>query len=219
DSIAKKSVVRETIKSFVGRPKLGVCGGQVLLTVPESAKNLVNDKTVGLWSNFEIDGSGFRYSKDYGEFPYGANFDARIESLLMIGGFMCNYGRVGNNYAGGEETLVCFMMEQINMKVGLNADSVIEHRVNADRFTIEHIQKTAYSGIMTQFRLRRDLYAPQDWNDINIRERAVKAEKAAKGEPLDSASHIYYASMAKAFHEVLSLRQSDYEYLTKNKSR
>ncbi len=219
DSIAKKSVVRETIKSFEGRPKLGVCGGQVLLTVPESAKNLVNDKTIGLWSNFEIDGSGFRYSKDYGEFPYGANFAARSESLRMIGGFRCNYGRVGNNYAGGEETLVCFMMEQINMKVGLNADSVIEHRVNADRFTIEHIQKTAYSGIMTQFRLRRDLYAPQDWNDINIRERAVKAEKAAKGEPLDSASHIYYASMAKAFHEVLSLRQSDYEYLTKNKSR
>ena len=217
DSIARENVVSETIKSFEGRPDLGVCGGQVILTVPENAGDLVNEKTIGLWSNFKIEGSGFRYSKDYGEFPYGANFAVRAESLRMIGGFRCNYGRVGNNYAGGEETLVCFMMEQINMKVGLNADSIVEHRVDADRFTMEHIEKTAYAGIMTQHRLRRDLYAPQDWNDINVRERAIKAEKAAKSEPLGSSSHIYYASMAKAFREVLSLRQSDYEYLSKNK--
>lgn len=219
DSIADKNVVSETIKAFEGRPKLGVCGGQVLLTVPESAGDLVNDKTIGLWSNFEITGSGLRYSKDYGEFPYGANFAVRSESLRMIGGFRCTYGRVGNNYAGGEETLVCFMMEQIKMKVGLNPRSIVEHRVDPDRFTMEHIEKTAYAGIMTQHRLRRDLYAPQDWNDINVRERAIKAEKSAKSESLDSSARTYYASMAKAFREVLSLRQSDYEYLTKNKSR
>jgi len=72
---------------------------------------------------------------------------------------------------------------------------------------------------MTQYRLRRDLYAPQDWNDINVRERAVKAEKLAKSEPLGSASQLYYTSSAKAFREVLTLRQNDYEYLTKNKCR
>lgn len=219
DSIANNTVVSETIKSFEGRPELGVCGGQVLLPVPENAGDLINEKTIGLWSNFKIEGKGFRYAKDYGEFPYGANFAVRSACLRMIGGFRCNYGRVGNNYAGGEETLVSFMMEQINMKVGLNADSIVEHRVDPDRFTIEHIEKTAYSGIMTQYRLRRDLYAPQDWNDVNVRERAIKAEKAAKSEPLNSSSHIYYSSMAKAFREVLSLRQSDYEYLAKNKCR
>lgn len=219
DSIANKFVVSETIKAFDGRPKLGVCGGQVLLTVPPNVDDLVNDKTIGLWSNFEITSQGFRYSKDYGEFPYGANFAVRNNCLRMIGGFRCNYGRVGNNYAGGEETLVCFMMSEIKMKVGLNSKSIVEHRVDADRFTMEHIEKTAFAGTMTQFRLRRDLYAPQDWNDANVRERAVKAEKAAKAEPIGSATHTYYASMAKAFREVLSLRQSDYEYLSKNKSR
>lgn len=219
DSIAKNNVVSETIKSFEERPSLGACGGQVLLTVPESAGELVNDKTIGLWSNLKIEGKGFRYAKDYGEFPYGANFAVRNECLRMIGGFRCNYGRVGNNFAGGEETLVCFMMDQIHMKVGLNADSIVEHRVAPDRFTAEHIEKTTYSGIMTQYRLRRDLYAPQDWNDINVRERAVKAEKLAKSEPLGSASQLYYTSSAKAFREVLTLRQNDYEYLTKNKCR
>ncbi len=219
DSIAKKTVVSETIKSFEGRPKLGTCGGQVLLTVPEDAKDLVNEETIGLWSNLEIDGQGFRYAKDYGEFPYGANFAVRRDCLRLIGGFRCNYGRVGNNYAGGEETLVCFMMKEIGMKVGLNADSVVEHRVDPDRFNMEHIEKTAYSGIMTQFRLRRDLYAPQDWNDMNVRERAQKAEKMAKAEKVGSARYTLYTVTAKAFRDVLVARQKDYEYLTKNKSK
>lgn len=219
DSIASRSVVRETIKAFEGRPELGTCGGQVVLTVPDEAKELVNDKTIGLWSNLQIEGKGFRYAKDYGEFPYGANFAVRRDCLRMIGGFRCNYGRVGNNYAGGEETLVCFMMGEIHMKVGLNADSIVEHRVDPDRFNMEHIEKTAYSGIMTQHRLRRDLYAPQDWNDVNVRERAVKAEKAAKAEPAGSATQVLYAATAKAFRDVLVERQNDYEFLTKNKSK
>ncbi len=219
DSIASPNLISETIKSFEGREDLGTCGGQVLLTVPKEAEELVTEKTIGLWSNLSIEGKGFRYAKDYGDFPYGANFAVRNSCLRMIGGFRCNYGRVGNNFAGGEETLVCFMMEQINMRVGLNADSVVEHRVSPDRFTLEHIEKTTCSGIMTQYRLRRDLYAPQDWNDINIKERAQKAEKMAKLSKEGTADFVYYASTAKAFREVLVSRQNDYEYLTKNKCR
>ncbi len=219
DAIARPNVVTETIKSFEGRADLGTCGGQVLLTVPESAKDLVNEETIGLWSNLSIDGEGFRYAKDYGEFPYGANFAVRSDALRMIGGFRCNYGRVGNNFAGGEETLVCFMMNEIHMKVGLNADSIVEHRVDPDRFTLEHVEKTAYSGIMTQHRLRRDLYAPQDWNDVNVKERAQKAERRAKAEDAGSVKQKLYSATAKAFREVLVLRQRDYEFLMKNKNR
>ncbi len=219
DAIARPNVVTETIKSFEGRENLGTCGGQVLLTVPESAKGLVNEETIGLWSNLSIEGEGFRYAKDYGEFPYGANFAARCDALRMIGGFRCNYGRVGNNFAGGEETLVCFMMNEIHMKVGLNADSIVEHRVDPDRFTLEHVEKTAYSGIMTQHRLRRDLYAPQDWNDVNVKERAQKAERRAKAEKAGSVNQKLYSATAKAFREVLVLRQKDYEFLMKNKNR
>ncbi len=219
DSIATENLVCETSKSFEGREDLGACGGQVILTVPEGAKELVNERTIGLWSNLEIEGKGFRYAKDYGDFPYGANFAVRNECLRMIGGFRCSYGRVGTNFAGGEETLVCFMMDEIHMKVGLNADSSVEHRVNPERFNLEHIEKTAYSGIMTQYRLRRDLYAPQDWNDMNVRERAMKAERMAKSFKEGTADYVLQAATAKAFREVLVSRQNDYEYLTKNKSK
>ncbi len=213
DSIAQNDVVSQTIKVFEENEALGTCGGQVLLTVPEEAKELVNEKTVGLWSNLEIPGSGFRYVKDYGEFPYGANFAVRASCLRMIGGFRCSYGRVGNNFAGGEETLVSFMMDEIGMKVGLNADSKVEHRVHKSRFTLDHIEKTTYSGIITQYRLRRDLYAPQDWNDSNIRERMNKAEKLAAAEKTGSANYVFYKSTARAFRDVLENRARDNEFL------
>jgi glycosyltransferase involved in cell wall biosynthesis len=217
DAVLDKNVISETIKAFEEDAELGVVGGQVKLTVPEFANKIVTKNTVGLWSNLEIEGDSLRYARDYGEFPYGANFAAKTAELRRIGGFRTGYGRVGNNYAGGEETLVCFMMEQIHKKVALNPKSVVEHRVATDRFNMEHVEKTAYSGILTQYRLRRDLYAPQDWNDTNVRERAQRAERHKKNKSADSADFAYYNSVAKAFNDVYELRQKDYQYLVENK--
>lgn len=217
DAVLDKAVIEETIRAFDSDDTIGVVGGKVKLTVPQSAGELVTKNTIGLWSNLDIEGKRLRYAKDYGEFPYGANFAARRSELRRIGGFRTGYGRVGNNFAGGEETLVCFMMEQIQKKVALNPKSVVEHRIDENRFTSEHIERTAYSGIMTQYRLRRDLYAPQDWNDLNVRERANRAERLAKNEPEGSADFVFYTATAKAFRDVLEGRQHDFEYLANNK--
>ncbi len=217
DAIMDKTVVEETIKAFDTDNELGVVGGKVILTVPEEARELVTKNTIGLWSNLDIEGERLMYARDYGDFPYGANFAARRSELRRIGGFRTGYGRVGNNYAGGEETLVCFMMDTIGKKVALNPKSRVEHRIDAQRFNMEHIEKTAYSGILTQYRLRLDLYAPQDWNDINVRERAIRAGRLAKNEKTGSADYTYYTATAKAFDDVLALRQENYKYMAENR--
>ncbi len=217
DAVMDTGTVVETIKAFDSDDDLGVVGGRVDLTVPDDAKPLVTKNTIGLWSHLDIEGNELKYARDYGDFPYGANFGARRTELRRIGGFRTGYGRVGNNYAGGEETLVCFMMDTIGKKVALNPKSRVEHRIEPERFTAEHIERTAYSGIMTQYRLRLDLYAPQDWNDINVRERAARAERLAKAEAAGSADYIYYKSTAKAFDEVYDLRQQNYRYMVENK--
>ncbi len=217
DAIMASGVVEETIKAFDSDEELGVVGGKVQLTVPDKARSLVTKNTIGLWSHLDIEGDRLKYAKDYGDFPYGANFGARRSELRRIGGFRTGYGRVGNNFAGGEETLVSFMMEEINKKVALNPKSRVEHRIEPDRFNMEHIEKTAYSGILTQYRLRLDLYAPQDWNDINVRERAIRAERLAKAEEPGSADFAYYKATAKAFEEVYELRQANYRYMVENK--
>lgn len=217
DAIADKNLIAETLKGFEKYEDMGVIGGQVIVDVPADKGDIVNENTISMWSNLKIDGDCVRYSKDYGEFPYGANFAVRSTDLMQIGGFRCNYGRVGENFGGGEETLVCFMMEQINKKVGLNPKSVVSHEVSGDRFTLEHIEKTAYAGILTQYNLRRDLYAPLDWNDINVRERAAKAEKNAEKCKEGSADYVLYKATARAFRDVFIQRQKDYEFLNKNK--
>lgn len=215
DAIADKDAVAETIRGFEENSEFGVIGGRIKLTVPETARALVTENTISLWSNLCFDGDGVRRARDYGEFPYGANFAVRTQCLRRIGGFRCSYGRVGDNFGGGEETLVCFMMDTIGMGVGLNPLSCVEHRVAEDRFTLEHIEKTAYSGIMTQYRLRRDLYAPADWNDVNVRERAERAEKRADGFPEGSADFVYFKALARAFRDVLMNRRCDYDFLSK----
>ncbi len=217
DAVAKENLIEETIKGFEKNKDFGVVGGNVKLIIPENAKDIVTDKTIGLWSNLEIEGENVREARDYGEFPYGANFAVRTQCLKQIGGFRCTYGRIGNNFGGGEETLVCFMMAETLKKVGLNPNSIVEHRVSADRFTKEHIEKTAYAGIITQYHLRRDLYAPADWNDINIQERSQKAEKCAAKEESGSPDYIYYKAVSKAFRDVLLNRQADYDFLSKRR--
>ncbi len=217
DAIMDNDTIVRTIEAFDSDDDLGVVGGKVDLTVPKEAEALVTKNTKGLWSHLDIDGEELKYARDYGDFPYGANFGARRSELRRIGGFRTGYGRVGNDFAGGEETLVCFMMETINKKVALNPKSRVEHRIEAKRFNAEHIEKTAYSGILTQYRLRLDLYAPQDWNDINVRERAMRAERHAKTKEVGSADYIYYKATAKAFDEVHELRQKNYRYMAETR--
>lgn len=218
DAVANSDIVNETLKGFEKDADFGVIGGHVKLVIPESAKAVVTEKTIGLWSDLEIKGKEIREAKDYGEFPYGANFAVRAQCLRQIGGFRTAYGRVGNNFGGGEETLVCFMMGEINKKVGLNPNSLVEHRVSEGRFNTEHIEKTAYAGILTQYCLRRDLYAPSDWTDLNVQERAQAAERSAKKEKEGSPDYVYYKAVSKAFRDVLLKRQDDYAYLKRNRA-
>lgn len=214
DSIAEPNLAEKTIEGFKSNDSFGVIGGQVQLEIPkETELGSIPVEFRSLWSELEISGDKVRAVKNYGEFPYGANFAARTKSLRQIGGFRSNYGRVGNNFAGGEETLVSFMMKEINMNVALNPMACVTHRVSADRFNFEHIEKTAYAGIMTQYKLRRDLYAPNDWNDSNIQERAKNAESKLKKLEKDSIEYVYNDAVCRAYNEVLKLRAEDFEFL------
>ena len=213
DAIADSSLARECIKTFDEHEDAGVIGGNIVLEIPEDCQDIVTENTRPLWSELIIDSDKYKTARDYGDFPYGANFAARTKTLMQIGGFRTMYGRVGNNYAGGEETLVCFMTEETGQKIGLEPKMKVKHKVDASRFNKEHIKKTAYAGLMTQYRLRLDVYAPQDWNDSNVLERQKKAESAKRRFKEESPDYIYYDAMSKAFGDVLDNRRRVYEIL------
>jgi len=220
DAIADISLARECIKTFAEHEDAGVIGGNILLEIPKDSQEIVTEVTRPLWSELVIDSEKFKTAKDYGDFPYGANFAARTQTLMQIGGFRTMYGRVGNNYAGGEETLVCFMTEETGQKIGLEPKMKVKHKVDAARFNKEHIKKTAYAGLMTQYRLRLDVYAPQDWNDANVSERQKKAEAQKRRLKDDTPDYIYYDAVSEAFRDILESRRRVYEILnTYNKKK
>lgn len=215
DAIADNNLIKETIACAEAHPEAGVIGGQILLVPPEPAPEVLTDEVRPLWSELVIAGENYREAKNYGEFPYGANFGVRTQSLMQVGGFRCTYGRIGNNYGGGEETQVCFMMEQIHQKVGLNPRAKVAHKVDAARFTSEHIEKTAYAGLMTQYQMRKDLYAPLDWTDHYLEGQAKAcAAECAKWEK-GSPQYLQKDAQRRAYEEILKKRGEDYNFLAR----
>ena len=213
DAVADSGLAKATLKAFEENKEAGIIGGEIILRVPESAKKLVTKTTRPLWSELKMDFEGYKNASDYGEFPYGANFAAKRQTLWQMGGFRCEYGRVGQNFGGGEETLVCFLAGEMGQKVGLCSDMKVWHNVDETRFTEEHIKKTAYSGLMTQYSLRKDVYAPQDWNDRTVEDQIKKADSEMKKSKENSPDYVYHKARKEAWEEILKSRREDYQIL------
>jgi len=93
----------------------------------------------------------------------------------------------------------------------------VYHNVDPSRYTLEHIEKTVIAGIMTQYRLRRDLYAPLDWSEGYVEERIRQAERDHPGTAChpskegNEAERVYKVAEGKGFEMVLGEMERDYE--------
>ena len=106
---------------------------------------------------------------------------------------MC-YGRVGNDFSGGEETALCFKMLQIGYSIGIQPQAKVLHRVDESRFSKEHVKKTIRAGILTSYRFYKDLHTEIGWTEkyvakqIKITEGEIKKLTQKGVEPIE----IYY---------------------------
>lgn len=208
DAIADKNLIKETIENFDKSDEIGVIGGQIILKY-DTKPDVLNDSTASLWSEFKIENTKVIDDKDYGSFPYGANFAIRKSALLLLGGFRTSYGRCLENSEGGEETVICFLMRNIKMKVYLNPNSIVYHNVNPNRYTNDHIKKTAYLSVMTNYRLKKDLYSPNDWTESYILEKIINLEKNIIGLDPNTPEFIKINSEILAYREVLKNMKSE----------
>ena len=103
---------------------------------------------------------------------------------------MC-YGRVGNDFAGGEETALAFKMIQIGYDVGIQPHAKVLHRVDQSRFNQEHVKKTILAGVMTTYRFFCDLLTSFGWtkkyvkNQIKITRKEIRRLKNIKEDNLE----------------------------------
>lgn len=178
DALCDYYLLEEIYSAFKYHPTAGIVGGQVILDVPFPKPSVFLKGFENIWSQFKASYNTYKEATQQFEFPYGANYSARKSALWRAGGFRMCYGRVGNDYAGGEETALCFKMLQIGYTIGIQPKAKVLHRVDRERFNPEHVKKTIRAGIFTSYRFYKDLHTDMGWTLKYVREQM----KITRGE-------------------------------------
>lgn len=212
DVLADYYLLEEIYSAFKYHNNVGVVGGQVILDIPFPKPDVLRKGWESLWSQFKISENRFREVTQQFEFPYGANYAVRRMAIWRVGGFRMCYGRVGKDFAGGEETALAFKMRQIGYSVGLQPNAKVLHRVDHDRFTEEHVRKTILAGTMTTYRFFCDLHTNIGWtkryvkNQIKITRKEIKRLNKRNADSLDI---FYKESYMEAWKSLLEYMSED----------
>ncbi|MEG2380132.1 MAG: glycosyltransferase [Oscillospiraceae bacterium] len=178
DAVADFYLLRSIRATFEKYPKIGIVGGQISLYYEGEPPKILNEYTEKLWSAYTAEKRSLYTVRQQYEFPFGACFGVRHTVFDKIGGFNERYGRVGDDYAGGEETLMCLEMLKNGYEVAIEPRAKVVHKVDISRFTEKHVRNTIKAGIFTTYKLSLDGYIPTKWTDnyIKTRIKIVKAE-------------------------------------------
>ncbi len=200
DARACDGLLSAVRSAFDSHPDFAIVGGQIFLKIPEPAPVVLLAGREALWSAYTVPYKHFKEVREQYEFPYGACFAIRHSILDELGGFPCAYGRCGNDYAGGEETAVCFEAKKRGYKIGIMPSAAVMHCVSEDRFTYEHIQRTIRESVITTYRLFRDGYSENGWTRGYVDERLAIIDKEL--ERSEGLAAFYKQCEYKAFSEL-----------------
>lgn len=205
DIRADEDLLRQIYFAFECHKNIGIVGGQIILRPPEPRPDVILSGHETLWSEYTVGYTKFREVSRQYEFPFGANFSIDHKMFDAIGGFDERYGRVGDNFAGGEETAMCFKALRMGYKIGIEPNAVVYHCVEPSRFTREHIRRTIRAGILTTHRLYIDGYSPSVWDKRYVGDRLSIACAELKRLHKNKASElqIFYKECERdAFEEL-----------------
>ena len=74
----------------------------------------------------------------------GANLAFRRESLLAVGGFRTELGRINDRLIGGEETLAVRLLLRDGFDAMYEPSVRVRHRIHPERLTLDWIRRRAY---------------------------------------------------------------------------
>lgn len=171
DAEAGDNLLHQIYDTYKKYPEFSIVGGQIFLNLPIPTPDVFLKGHEALWSGYTVPYRRVKEVYLQYEFPYGACFSVRHSVLDSLNGFPETYGRCGNDYAGGEETAICFAVKNSGLKIGINPKAFVYHNVSRDRYTKEHIRETIRAGILTSKRLIDDGYSNNYWNKSYINEK------------------------------------------------
>ena len=162
DAIALPDCLEKIKDAFSKNLNVGVIGGHIKLYLTDPRPAVCPPGRESIWSEYITDFTGFTFVENWFEYPYGALWAARRELLLQMGGFRSNFGRVANDFGGGEEIVAAVIARNLGFKVGIEPAAVVMHDVELNRYTSEHVLKTISAGIISNYRMQMALYLPYE---------------------------------------------------------
>jgi GT2 family glycosyltransferase len=162
DSIAQENVLESYWKVFSKHPTAGVVGGHILVHPPYPLKIPWKKGFERYWSQFVTGYTDYTEVSNWWEFPWGANWCARRNALISVGGFRGQFGRRGNDYSGGEEIVAASLIEKLGYSIAVLPQAVVIHQVEAKRFTLKHLKRTIRAGLFAQYDAQKKLYLPNE---------------------------------------------------------
>jgi glycosyltransferase involved in cell wall biosynthesis len=156
DALAAPTWLEAVERTFAAHPRAGVVGGTIRLEPPSPVPRWLRPGWEHYWSHLIIAGDGPRPARDWTEYPWGANWSARRQPLLDAGGFSPDYGRTGDDFAGGEEIVAAAALQQRGWEILLVPEAVVVHRPPANRYMLRHVWERIRSARREEYRQRRD---------------------------------------------------------------
>jgi glycosyltransferase involved in cell wall biosynthesis len=161
DAAARADWLAELWRVYEDHPRAGVVGGTILLEAPDPPPRWVRPGWEKFWSQY-LPGDAQPHEVTLERFPYGANWSARREALLAIGGFRGRYGRRGRNFGGGEEIVAACLVQRLGYAIMAAPRAEVVHRPDPSRFALRDVWRTAMGATRSWYAQHRDLYRPMD---------------------------------------------------------
>jgi GT2 family glycosyltransferase len=158
DAVADPRWVTRLCDAFEAHPEAGVIGGHIYLHTPDVRPAALRPGWERYWSHFVTGHSGYTHVQHWWEFPWGANWAARRTALLSAGGFRTRYGRVGDNFWGGEELVTASVIQKLGYAVAVLPEASVTHHVDPSRFTYAHARRTLRAAHQVSYAAQRDLF-------------------------------------------------------------
>ena len=162
DAVAEPQWLERLCAAYDAHPETGVIGGHVRLHIPTPRPSSLRPGWEKYWSHLITPFTEYTEVDHWSGYPWGANWSARRAALLDIGGFRLRYGRVGDNFWGGEEVIASALAQRLGWRVAIVPDAAVLHDVDPSRFTLSHVQRTLVAVHLVAYVSQRDQYLPME---------------------------------------------------------
>lgn len=101
----------------------------------------------------------FRSSKKkrcrYPRYPWGANLAFRKDSLIQVGGFSEDLGRMGSDLQSAEDTEACLKLERAGLLIQYVPEAAVNHVIDSTRLSRSWMRERARAGGASAARLEK----------------------------------------------------------------